>query len=303
MAKGTFGQSKFGWEFFGSELKRRREAAGLTQCELGRRVFCSGSYIGQFESAWRKPQLEIAVRIDGVLGTDDFFERMCKELIDGSVETDYFKDARLLEGLATAIQHYAPMYVPGILQTEAYTRAVVLGSFPLTPEDDLTSWTASRMERQGILDRPTRPQLWVIIDEGVLRRPIGGAVVMHEQLRRLAAMARERRVVIQVHPYSAGAPALSGMVKIMEFDDAPPVVYTEGSMTGCLHDVPDQVARYVRGFNLAAAAALSPEASLSLIETVAEEYARERGTQPVAQEQPQRRRGRRRNGRLRRSRR
>ncbi|MBH1935129.1 helix-turn-helix transcriptional regulator [Streptomyces sp. AV19] len=278
--------SKFGWRFFGQELKRKREEAGLTQNELGDRVTCSGSYLGQFESAVRKPQLDYAKRIDAELGTDGIFERICTELIDGESDyPDYFEGARYLEGLAVAIHEYSMGFVPGLLQTEAYAKAVMLGAWPLEREETLDSWVAQRVKRQHLLEDPARPLLWVVLDESVLRRPVGGAAVMCEQLKRLAAMMRKRRIVLQVVPYSAGAPALPGNVKFMEFEDAPPVVYTEGAMTGALHDKPERVARYNRALEFAKAAALSPKNSLALIEAVAKEYGHERSS--VAQEQSQ----------------
>ncbi|WP_078871560.1 helix-turn-helix domain-containing protein [Streptomyces caatingaensis] len=297
MAKGVGGgrskPSKFGWRFFGQELKRKREEAGLTQNELGDRVACSGSYLGQFESAVRKPQLDYAKRIDAELGTDGIFERICSELIDAESEyDDYFEGARYLEGLAVALHEYGMRFVPGLVQTEAYAKAVIRGAWPLESEETVDAWAAPRMKRQLILDDPTRPLLWVIIDESVLRRPVGGAAVMHEQLNHLAAMVRRRRIVLQVVPYSVGVPALHGDVKVMEFEDAPPVVYTEGAMSGGLHDNPVKVARYNRALEFVRATALSPRDSLALIETVAEEYGREHESSGMAQEQLQRRRGR-----------
>ncbi|MEU7164297.1 helix-turn-helix transcriptional regulator [Streptomyces morookaense] len=277
MAKGGWlGQSRIGWGFFGRELKRRREAAGLTQQELGMRVFCSGSYIGQFETAIRKPQLDVAQRIDVVLETDGFFERVWEELFNSSPYAEWFTEAAYLQGLATSICEYAPVFVPGLLQTAAYARAVFLGGFPFAPDSEIEKRVAARLERQRILQDPTTPLLWVVLDENVLRRKIGGAAVMHEQLMRVASVAHERRMGVQVLPFDAGAPAVGGSLTLMAFDDAPPVAYCEGHRTGNLLDDPAVVAHCQRSYDLVRAAALSPEASLSLIESVAEEYADER---------------------------
>ncbi|MEX2984697.1 Scr1 family TA system antitoxin-like transcriptional regulator [Streptomyces sp. C36] len=270
---GRYGQSKVGWEFFGSELKRRREAAELSQQELGRRVFCSGTYIGQFETGVRKPQLDVAERIDAELGTDGFFARMCEELINSTTNVPYFADVAYLEGIATEIHAYAPMFVPGVLQTAAYARAVFKGGFPLAPNDDIDAWVAARLERQCIVAQPTTPLLWVVIDENVIRRPTGGAAVMREQLEHLASLARSDRLVVQVLPYSSGAPVLGGMLKLMTFDDAPPVAYSEGAMSGSLMDGPALVAKLQRAYDFARAAALPRDSSLTLIEAAAEEYA------------------------------
>ncbi|MFI9204926.1 Scr1 family TA system antitoxin-like transcriptional regulator [Streptomyces sp. NPDC053048] len=295
---GKYGQSKVGWEFFGSELKRRREAAGLTQQELGRRVFCSGTYIGQFETGVRKPQHDVAERIDAELETDGFFARMCKELIDNAPFDNHFVGVAYLEGLAASILAYAPFFVPGLLQTEAYARAVFKAGFPLEPNENIDAWVDARLARQHIVKQPTKPLLWVILDESAIRRPIGGAEVMREQLTHLAMLARERRIVLQVMPISVGAPALGAMLKLMTFDDAPPVAYTEGAVSGRLMDDPAMVAICQRSYDLLRADAMSPDASLALIQSVAEEFADEQcGARPeqrhVAQERLQQRPGRR----------
>ncbi|WP_229899301.1 helix-turn-helix domain-containing protein [Streptomyces hiroshimensis] len=266
-------QSKFGWGFFGTELRRRREAAELTQQELGRRVFCSGAYIGQFETGIRKPQPDIAARIDAELGTDGYFARMCEELINNSPYASCFVEAAYLEGLAVTIREYAPTFMPGVLQTAAYARAVFLGFHPFVQEDALKSWVDARLERARILDRSTDPLFWAVLDEGVIRRRVGGTAVMHEQLMHVISLVRKRRIGVQVLPYEAGVPALGGMVSFMTFDDSPPVVYEEGHQSGSLLDDPVRVAQSERSYGLVRSAALSPEASLFLIESAAREYA------------------------------
>jgi len=272
---GRSGQPRVGWEFFGSELKRRREESGFTQQELGERVFCSGAYIGQFETAVRKPQLDIAQRIDEELQTGGFFARMCEELINSSPFADYFTDAAELRILAKTICTYSPTLVHGLLQTEAYAKAVFDAGLPFQPPREIEELVKNRMAHRALLDRPTSPQLWTIMDENILRRPIGGAAVMAEQLRYITEKARSHRVLVQVLPYSSGAHALlEGSMTLMTFEDAPPVAYTEGPYSGQLLDDPATVARCEACYDLARAAALPPEASLDLIESAAKEYER-----------------------------
>ncbi|MFI9204849.1 Scr1 family TA system antitoxin-like transcriptional regulator [Streptomyces sp. NPDC053048] len=274
---GRYGQSRVGWEFFGTELKRRREAAGLTQQELGRRVFCSGSYIGQFETGVRKPQLDVAERIDVELGTDGFFARMCVELINASPHAEWFADAAYLYGLATTISEYAATFVPGVLQTAAYARAVFVGSHPFAPEDDIQARVTARLERARIFDRPTELLWWAVFDESVIRRKFGGSAVMHEQLMHISKLARERRIGVQVLPFEAGHPVVDGALTLMTFEDAPSVAYSEGHRSGNLLDDPAMVAQCERSYELARSVALPPAESLSLIESVAEEFAHEHG--------------------------
>lgn len=107
--------------FYGSELRRLREAARLSQEQVGERVFCSATYIGQFENATRRPQLEMSKQLDEVLGSGEHLQRLCR-LARTSKVADYFADAAELERLAKTICEYAPVLVPGLLQTETYAR-------------------------------------------------------------------------------------------------------------------------------------------------------------------------------------
>ncbi|MFI1499634.1 helix-turn-helix domain-containing protein [Streptomyces platensis] len=261
------------WEFWGTELKRRREDTGLSQEALGRMVFVSGGYIGQFEQAIRKPQLDVAGRIDEVLQTDGFFERMWRRLIGASPFEAYFAAVAELEALATKICEFESSLIPGLLQTPAYAREVMLSAAPFAPEEELNEKVAARLERAQIFKGPAEPEYWAIIHETALRVPVGGADQMAEQLEHVAALVHSRRVMLQVIPYTQGAhPVMSHSMKLMEFSDAPPTVYTEGLFWGQLLDDPAMVQRATATYDLLRAAALSPKASLSLIESAAESY-------------------------------
>ncbi len=263
------------WEFFGSELKRRRENAALTQVELGGRVFVSGGYIGQFEQAIRKPQLDVAQRIDEVLQTDGFFERTWRKLIDDKRYADYFAAVVELERTATKICEFAPTLVPGLLQTAAYTRAVTLASNPFATEAHIEEKAAARVERARILDDATRPMYWVILHEHVLRISVGTPTEMADQLDHIARLVGQQKVLVQVLPTSVGAyPLMGRMVQLFEFEDAPPTAYTEAVYSGSLLDDPALVKRVHGAYDLLRAAALPPEASLALIESAAEDHRR-----------------------------
>ncbi|CAM5255226.1 hypothetical protein SHIRM173S_03401 [Streptomyces hirsutus] len=157
------GSRQAAWEFFGTELRRRREESGFTQVELGARVFVSGGYIGQFEQAIRKPQLDVAQRIDETLQTDGIFERLCRKLIDDRRYADYFAKAAELETLATKICEFAPALIPGLLQTPAYARAVTLAMNPFAPEESVDEKVSGRIERGRLLKDATRPVYWAIL--------------------------------------------------------------------------------------------------------------------------------------------
>ncbi|MEU6848100.1 helix-turn-helix transcriptional regulator [Streptomyces sp. NPDC046716] len=262
-------------EFFGQELKRRREEAGLTQVELGIRVFVSGGYIGQFEQAIRKPQLDVAQRIDDVLQSDGIFERMWRSLIDDHRYADYFAEVVELERLATRVCQFAPSVIPGLLQTAAYARSVTIAANPFVTDEYVEEKVTARLERAQILRDATRPEYWATLHENTLRPPVGGSAAMAEQLDAIAALMQQRVAWVTVVPYAAGAhAAMGGLLQLMEFDDAPPVAYTETSFSGTLIDEPAVVKRAQRAYDLLRVAALSPEASLALIRSAAEDHRR-----------------------------
>lgn len=257
--------------FYGSELRRLRESVDLSQEGLGERAFCSGTYVGQFETGVRRPQQELSQCFDEVLGSGEYLQRLCM-LARKSKYPDYFADAAELEQLATSYCEYLPMLVPGFLQTEAYTRAQIRATMPLASDEEVEGHVRSRMERAARLLDPTGPELWAIVHEAALRVPVGGTGTMSEQLAHLAQVMRTRKAIVQVQPFSAGThPFMNSSVILMAFADAPPVAYAEGAHTGQLIEDPALVAQYRASYDLARAAALPLKASLDLIESAAED--------------------------------
>ncbi|MGW4867146.1 helix-turn-helix domain-containing protein [Streptomyces chartreusis] len=256
----------------GAELRHAREKAGLSQEKLGLLLFASGSFVGQLEAGTRRIQPEQARLLDEALGTGDFFQRNFR-VASKSKYPEHFAEAADAETEATAIREYAPLLIPGLLQTPAYARAVNRAYDPIAPEEIIEDWVEGRMARTRLLDHPTKPLLWAVLDEAALRRVTGGRSVMAEALRHIAALARRNRVIVQVLQFSAGAhAAMKGSLKLMEFEDAPPLAYLEGVGTGRLEDDPATVAHMKFTYELLAAAALSPEKSLALIDALAQDY-------------------------------
>ncbi|MEU0086176.1 helix-turn-helix transcriptional regulator [Streptomyces sp. NPDC006274] len=225
--------------FYGSELRRKREAGGFSQDQLGERVFCSGTYIGQFEAAKRLPQPDVSRLLDEVFESGEHFQRLC-HLARKSKHAEYFADAAELEQQARTISEYAPMLVPGLLQTEGYARALVSAAQRFEAQEVVERLVRTRMDRQALLDSPTAPLLWVVLHESALRVRVGDCDVMAEQLTTLVGVARtSRRLLVQVLPFEAGAAAfLNGTTIHMTFDEAPRVVYTESAFTGQLVEEP-----------------------------------------------------------------
>jgi hypothetical protein len=143
------------------------------------------------------------------------------------------------------------------------------------PAEFVEDKVIARMERSRRLTEASRPEYWAVLHECVLRTPVGGREVMAEQLDHILTLARDWIVLVQVLPFGAGAPALpTGSLKLMEFEDAPPTAYTEAVYSGNLLDDPAVVKRAQSAYDLLRAAALSPEASLAMIEAAAEDYRR-----------------------------
>ncbi|MEX0170657.1 helix-turn-helix domain-containing protein [Streptomyces sp. LMG1-1-1.1] len=269
------GKQQDTWEFFGELLKERRETKGLSQGELGRRVFVSGAYIGLFEQGIRKPQLDVAERIDEILQTGGIFERTVRKLIDTSPYASYFHAVAELEAVATKICEFAPTVVPGLLQTADYTRALTVATHPFATEEYVDEQITARLERAAILKDATRPEYWVVLHENAVRAPVGGHEVMAEQLEHIIALIRRRSVLVTVVPRTIGAHAhMTGTLKLMEFDDQPPTAYTETEFSGTLLDDPAVVKQAQRTYDLLRVATLSPEASLALTESAAEDFRR-----------------------------
>ncbi|WP_328914345.1 MULTISPECIES: helix-turn-helix domain-containing protein [unclassified Streptomyces] len=259
--------------FYGAELRRVREHAGFSQDRLGERVFCSGAYIGQIESAIRRPQLDLSQRMDTVLETGGHLERLCRMVLKATKHAEYFADVVDLLAKASGICQFSGQVIPGLLQTEAYCQALFRASDPLRLEEKVREMVSTRLERAVLLEHPTTPQLWFALQETVLRLPVCDRKGMHGQLLHILEVARTRRAVVQVIPDEVGAhPLLGSEVTLMTFLDAPPAVYVEAALSGHLLDSPAMVTRYTQAYDFVRALALSPEASLSLIESVAKEY-------------------------------
>lgn len=253
--------------YFGSELRRFRTAANMTQGQLGDAINYTGALVGLIETAKRTPARDFAERCDAVLNTGGALIRLWP-LVNQRLFPSWFRGYVELEATATRLLSFDVQVVPGLLQTEAYARAVLLaGRHP-----NIDELVAARLDRQRILTQPEPPLYWVVLDEGVLRRRVGGSAVMREQLKRLVEAATSPRIVLQVLPYDAGAHAgVDGPLTILSFDEGTDAVYIEGIGSGQLMTQPEEVARCHLVYDLVRAVALSPEASVAMIAAITEE--------------------------------
>ncbi|MEU6374419.1 helix-turn-helix transcriptional regulator [Streptomyces sp. NPDC046909] len=261
--------------FYGAELRYRREQEGLTLEQLAEGSFRGVPFLSQIERGERRMPLDLARHVDKVLGTDGFFERRCEDARKAkqSGHAEYFADVAEMERHAETIEDWAPMLVPGLLQTEAYARAVVHISLPWLRPEVVEKQVKARKERAKLWERDNRPAFWAVLHESLIRNPLVPPEEMAAQLEHITHVVRSTQSVLQILPETAAAhPLMMGMIKVMTFPDQPPVVYTEGLHSGQLIDYPALVKDYRRSYDLLRAAALPPEASLAMIEQAAEDY-------------------------------
>ena len=213
-------------------------------------------------------------RLDAVpeLDTRGALTRLWDHLKKGHKQRLYgwFQQWAGIEARATVLRWYEPLVVPGLLQTEEYARAI-LSARPDGNLDDLEEQVAARLARQAILDRTGAPQLWCILDEGVLHRAIGGSKIMRSQPYRLAEVAEHPKTTIQVIRSGGAHAGLLAHFVIADLDGKPPVVYLETAAEGHITDSSSAVAHVALSFDRIRAAAESWAASRDLIRKVVEE--------------------------------
>ncbi|AWZ05663.1 MULTISPECIES: helix-turn-helix transcriptional regulator [unclassified Streptomyces] len=263
--------------FYGKELRWRREGAGLTLQQAVEGSFYGVSYLSEIEHGRRRMPLDLAQHVDRVLRADGFFERRCEDVRKARTigQAKYAERVLEAEQLAETIDEWCPIVLPGVLQTEAYMRALFRAERPLEPLDETDVKVNARLGRARLFEDDQRAaEYWVILHESLLRLPVLPPEGMADQLDRVTTLGRRRRVVPQILPWNAGAhPFMSaGTVLILTFGDAPPLVYTESLHSGVTIDDPAIVKRYRRSYDLLRAAALPPEVSLAMIEAAAEDF-------------------------------
>jgi transcriptional regulator with XRE-family HTH domain len=266
-----------------AELRRLRESAGLTQEDVSERTGKDRSTLYRLENAQQRPQRSTLIQLLDLYGTDQ--ERRAELLtllreagqrgwmqLDRSDLREIYADYISFESEARSVSDYESLFIPGLLQTEDYARAVIRGALPQATEEQVESRVTARMERQALLTRDNPLQLWAIMDEAAARRIVGGPAVMREQLARVRDTAALPNVTVQVIPYDAGAhPGMPGSFIVLEFPDPADqsLVYID-SMAGDLFLEDDmEIRRYILMFEHLRAAALRPDESVTLLAVIA----------------------------------
>ncbi|MGW3563198.1 helix-turn-helix domain-containing protein [Streptomyces sp. NPDC000941] len=257
---------------YGVKLRKLRLRAGWTQRELGAKVPIGHSRIAQFELGKEIPPEDVNDVLDAVLGADgdlcDLWEHVKKTPL-----ADWARKFVEYEARANAMRKFMVQYVPGLLQTEAYARELLRLGHPWCTASEIEEKVRARLDRQSLLASQMPPFLWVVLDESVLRRSVGGPAVMREQLARLVEAASAPNIEIQVLPFSAGGETLGGSLTWLSFENAPDVVYLEG-VSGELVENGAAVRRLSHRYDLVRAMALPLASSTALIQQAMEDFNR-----------------------------
>jgi transcriptional regulator with XRE-family HTH domain len=271
----------------GRQLQALREQAGLSYQQAADAIFASEWTLRRIEAGKGalKPlnikSLLITYGVTDVREIDAFLALARDASRPGwwhsydDVLPEWFKVAVGLEESASLIRAYEPQVVPGLLQTEAYIRAITAASFPSEQEEDAERRVALRLARQDLLKRPAPPEYWVVLEETVLRRPIGGTDVMRGQIGHLIECAARPNITLQVLPFAAGwHPAMYGMFNLFRFpDDAiPDVVYSESLTSAYYLNKPEETSKYTEALDRMATMAATPDQSVSILREILKEH-------------------------------
>jgi transcriptional regulator with XRE-family HTH domain len=255
---------------FARLLKAFREARGLSRAELGALAGYSESTIKSFETGQRAVYEYHARHFDEAFGLDDVFVHEASRFGKAGYSAAY---GAFIDVMAEAddLYWFEHSYMPGLFQTERYAQAN-LALHPDVSEELLNERLAARLAGQVVLDQPSRrPRVWAVLDEAVLRRRLGDAAVMHEELVRLSEVSQLRQVSIQILPGMEGHIGLLGAFVVAERRGYPSIVYLEDGADGRITDDPAIVEQTMLRFRALQTWALPVDTSRDLIARVDDE--------------------------------
>jgi transcriptional regulator with XRE-family HTH domain len=270
----------------GTQLRRLREAAGITPERAGYEIRASRSKISRLENGrvgLKRRDMTDLLTLYGV--TDESQRSRFLALVQqantpdwwtkySDILPDWFETYLGLEAAAATIRSFEVQFVHGLFQTEDYARAVTRRGRKSAPDHEIERRVALRLKRQELLSRPNPPRIWSLMDEAVLRRPVGGPTLMRAQFRHLVEVAELPHVTLQVVPFASGVhPGESGSFTVLRFEerDLPDVVYLE-QLTGAIYlDQRSDVEHYLEVVDELSSEALTPTGTTRFIEQVARE--------------------------------
>jgi transcriptional regulator with XRE-family HTH domain len=270
----------------GSQLRSLRESRGITREDAGYTIRASGSKISRMELGRVSFKERDITDLLSLYGVQDEAERAA--LVDlarqanspgwwhkyGDVLPSWFHVYVGLEEAASLIRVYELQFIPGLLQTTDYARAVVRLGQRGASDEEVEHRVSLRMDRQRVLGKASAPRLWAVVDEAVLRRPIGGPDVMRTQIERLIEVSKEPNVTLQVMPFRFGGHAAeSGSFTIMRFPelDLPDVIYIEQLTSALYLEKREDVERYTEVMEKLSVESEPPERTADVLSRILEE--------------------------------
>jgi transcriptional regulator with XRE-family HTH domain len=263
----------------GAQLRRLREAADISRADAGYAIRSSDSKVSRLELgrvAFKERDVSDLLTMYGITDPEEreTFLEMVKQANEPGwwrrytdVMPAWFHDFVGLEESASRIQTYELQFVPGLLQTEAYARSVSTRGRPEYASDEVERRIALRMRRQKILTGMNPPKLWAVLDESVLRRPIGGRAVIRGQLEQLLELSKLPNITIQIVPHHLSGYAAEGSFTLLRFaePELPDVVYVE-HLSGALYlDRREEIELYSRAVDRLMVDADTPDRSRKVL--------------------------------------
>jgi hypothetical protein len=273
----------------GAQLRRLREGKGISREDAGWEIRASGSKISRMELGRVSFKERDVADLLSMYGVVDSRERdallgLARQANNpgwwhhfGDILPNWFQSYLGLEAAASLIRTYEIQFVPGLLQTPEYARAVILLGHSGADSAEIDRRVELRNQRQAILNRAEPPQLWAVIDEAVLRRPIGGVEVMRKQIEALIEASRLPNVRLQIIPFNAGGHAAAGgPFAILRFPESelPDVVYVEQLTSAIYLDKRDDVDHYAIAMERVCIDAEPPSHTPDILEKLLNEVGR-----------------------------
>ncbi|WFE25725.1 helix-turn-helix transcriptional regulator [Solwaraspora sp. WMMD791] len=266
----------------GAELRRRRDAAGVTIDAVAERLECSASKVSRIETGHTTAtprDVRDMLEIYGVTGAEA--EELVQIAREARQKGWWHPYSTVLTGAyvgfeaaARSVRAYEQQVVPGLLQTADYARAMICAARPDITAEEVDHRVHVRLKRQSLLTQEDQIDVWAVLDEAVLSRPVGGDAVMRAQLHRLVEAADLPNVTLQILPFEVGAHAgMDGTFTILDFPEPSDadVVYAENATGGLFLEKTEELRKYIFIFDHIRAAALTPEESVAMIAKRAKE--------------------------------
>jgi hypothetical protein len=258
---------------YGELMREYREAAGLSLEIVAGKIGYDTSTLSRFERARRAIPVDVPPALDELFGTGRMFRSMYRMIEHDHHHPGRYRLVMEYEQHAVRIHAYAAQVIPGLLQTSDYARALLREGSPDASTDELDESVATRLGRQAIFARDKPPIYLAVLDEAVLRRPVGGPGTMRAQLASILPKVAAPRTTIRVIPFAHGAhPLLGSSLLLLTLPDGKVGAWHEANNHGWMVEDSDAVLDRQRAYDQVCAYALTPRESADMIKAAIEEY-------------------------------